>query len=143
MSDIVEKALKYIESQFERGEPFTSPDSARRYFTLRLGIREHEVFTVAYLDSKHRLIACEEMFRGTIDGASVYPREIVKDALKHNAAAVIFAHNHPSGVPEPSSADQTLTKRLKAALALLDIRVLDHIIVGGHTYTSFSERGLL
>ena len=143
MDKLVIKALKYIESKYTRGEVFDCPGNAEKYFCLRLGLRENEVFTCAFLDCKHRLITVEDMFVGTIDGCSVYPREIVKAALRHNAGAVVFAHNHPSGVPEPSSADQVLTHRLKAALALIDVRVLDHIIVGGSSTVSLSGRGLL
>jgi DNA repair protein RadC len=104
---------------------------------------EREVFGCLFLDNRHRLIALEEMFLGTIDGASVHPREVVKRALKLNAAAVILAHNHPSGVAEPSQADELITARIRDALALVDIRVLDHLVVGGTTVTSFAERGLI
>lgn len=121
----------------------TSPDASRRYLMLKLGEREQEVFAVMFLDNRHRLIKYEELFYGTIDGASVHPREVVKAALRHNAAAVIVAHNHPSGVPEPSRADEAITRRLKEALAFVDIRVLDHIVVGGTEITSFAERGLI
>ena len=101
------------------------------------------MFSVIFLDNRHRVISFEIMFRGTIDGSSVYPREVVKTALKHNAAATIFAHNHPSGDPEPSKADESITQRLKEALALVDIRVLDHLVVGSSEIVSFAERGLL
>jgi len=141
--DIVEQALRYIESQFERGETFDQPEKAAQYFCLRLGVREREVFACAFLDNRHRLIETEDMFLGTIDGANVHAREVVKSALKHNAGAVVFAHNHPSGVPEPSKSDEAITTRLKDALALVDIRVLDHIIVGGSSHCSFAERGLI
>ena len=141
--NIVEEALEYISSQYERGETFDNPKKAAQFFCLRLGLKESEVFTVAFLDNRNRLIAVEEMFFGTIDGASVHPREVVKSALKHNAGAVVFAHNHPSGTPEPSSSDKALTTRLIDALALIDIRVLDHIIVGGSTHVSFAKRGLI
>ena len=104
---------------------------------------EHEVFAVLFLDTQHRLIEYAEMFRGTIDSASVYPRELVKEALRLNAAAVIVSHNHPSGNPEPSRADEVLTQRLKEALALVDVRTLDHIIVAGGSTISFAERGLI
>ena len=109
----------------------------------QLAAREHEVFICIFLDNPHRVIAMDEMFRGTIDGASVHPREVVKCALQYNAAAVILAHNHPSGVPEPSKADISLTRRLTDALALIDVRVLDHFIVGGSELVSFAERGLI
>lgn len=121
----------------------TSPDDSRRYLTLKLGDREQEVFAVMFLDNRHRLIRYEELFYGTIDGASVHPREVVKAALRHNAAALIIAHNHPSGVPEPSRADESITGRLKEALAFVDIRVLDHIVVGGTQTVSLAERGLI
>ena len=105
--------------------------------------REHEVFVCVFLDSQNRVIACEELFRGTLAQTSVYPREVVKAALAHNAAAVIFAHNHPSGVAEPSRADELLTQALKQALALVDVKVLDHFVVAGAGAVSFAERGLL
>ena len=129
-STIIREALEYLESLYQRGQAFTSPNQAGEFFCLRLGRYEHEVFACAFLDNRHNLIAVEEMFRGTIDGASIHPREVAKAALQHNAAAVIFAHNHPSGNAEPSQADKTITKRLKQALALIDVRTLDHFIVG-------------
>jgi DNA repair protein RadC len=110
---------------------------------LRLAPRDHEVFTILFLDSRHRLIDCREIFRGTIDGASVHPREVVKEALARNAAAVILSHNHPSGVAEPSQADELITQRLREALALIDVRVLDHLIVAGSDVVSLAERGAL
>ena len=125
------------------GVQFASPLECKRYVTLKLAEREREVFAVLYLDNRHRLIKYEEMFFGTIDGASVHPREVVKCALQNNAAAVVFVHNHPSGVPEPSRADETITNRLKEALNVVDIRVLDHIVVGGTDTVSFAERGLV
>jgi DNA repair protein RadC len=129
--------------RFLKGVSLESPRATRDFLITTLGAREHEVFTLIYLDNRHRLIACEELFRGTIDGASVHPREVVEEALKHNAAAVILAHNHPSGVAEPSQADELITARLKDALALVDIRILDHLIVAGDRITSFAEKGLL
>jgi len=121
----------------------SSPQHTRRFLQHHLGARQREVFSCLFLDSQHRLIRCDDLFHGTLDGAAVYPREVVARALQYNSAAVIFAHNHPSGVAEPSAADKRITERLQAALALLDIRVLDHIIVGrGHEY-SFAEAGLL
>ena len=120
-----------------------NPRSAREYLAVHYAGQEREVFGVMFLDNRHRLIAVEEMFLGTVDGASVHPREVVKRALKLNAAAVILAHNHPSGVAEPSQADELITARLRDALALVDIRVLDHLIVGGTTVTSLAERGLI
>ena len=143
MDKIVTEALEYIESRYSRGEVFNSPEVAAKYFCLRLGLREREIFTCAFLDNRHRLIVVEDVFFGTIDGCSVHPREIVKSALNCNASAVIFAHNHPSGVPEPSSSDKVLTTRLKDALALIDVRVLDHVIVGGSSHVSLSARGLI
>jgi DNA repair protein RadC len=126
-----------------RDQVFTSPHATRDYLCLQLCDRQHEVFCCMFLDSQHRLIEYQELFVGTIDACSVYPREVVKAALKVNAAAVIFAHNHPSGVAEPSAADQRITERLTSALGLLDIRVLDHFVVGDNTAVSFAERGLL
>ncbi|MHB8726413.1 MAG: RadC family protein [Casimicrobiaceae bacterium] len=121
----------------------TSPQAVRDYLRTRLACLPHEVFACLFLDTQHRLIACEELFRGTLAQTSVYPREVVKAALARNAAAVIFAHNHPSGVAEPSRADELLTTALKQALALVDIRTLDHMIVAGSHVLSFAERGLL
>ena len=126
-----------------RYDVLSNPSQTRDYLRLRLGRCECEFFGALYLDNRHRVIACEELFRGTIDGASVYPREVVKDALKHNAAAIIFYHNHPSGVCEPSQADRTITERLKDALAIVDIRVLDHYVISQEGSVSFAERGLL
>ena len=142
---IIEKALKILESRMRYSvetEPFISPDHTRKFLQLKLSELEHEVFAVMFLDNRHRLITFEEMFRGTIDGANVYPREVVKTALKHNAAAVILAHNHPSGVAEPSRADEAITRRLKEALGLVDVRVLDHLVVGSEI-VSMAERGLI
>ena len=124
-------------------EVFASPDAASQFLVHRIGGLEHEVFYVLFLDAQNRLIEAVEMFRGTLTQTSVYPREIIKRALAENAAAVIFAHNHPSGVAEPSRADEVLTRQLKEALSLVDVRVLDHFIVGGHRVLSFAERGLL
>ena len=121
---------------------FDSPSAVRQYVRLHLSGLEHEVFGVLFLDAQHRLIAFEEMFRGTLTQTSVYPREVVKAALRHNAAAVILTHNHPSGSAEPSRADEMLTQQLHKTLALIDVRVLDHLVVG-RTVTSFVERGLL
>jgi DNA repair protein RadC len=109
----------------------------------RLSARDHEVFTVIFMDNRHRVIECLEMFRGTIDGASVHPREVVKEALQRNAAAVILCHNHPSGVAEPSQADELITRRLQDSLALIDVRLLDHLIVAGGEVISLAERGLV
>jgi DNA repair protein RadC len=125
------------------GLPMTAPDAVRDYLRLQLSHQEREVFAVVFLDTRHRVLAYEELFYGTIDGASVHPREVVKAALRCNAAAVILAHNHPSGVAEPSQADQRITQRLKEALALVDVRVLDHFVIGSGERVSFAERGLL
>jgi len=124
-------------------DAMTSPQAVRDYLRTRLACLPHEVFACLFLDSQHRVIACEELFRGTLAQMSVYPREVVKAALARNAAAVIFAHNHPSGVAEPSRADELLTSALKQALALVDVRTLDHMIVAGSQVLSFAERGLL
>ena len=121
----------------------SSPAETRLFLQYHLGSRDREVFTCVFLDSQHRVQRCEDLFFGTLDGAAVYPREVAVRALQYGAAAVIFAHNHPSGVAEPSSADRRITERLCAALALLDIRVLDHIIVGSGSEYSFAEEGLL
>lgn len=145
-SDLINKALKVMESQAaqKRGkEILSSPDAAKRYFVLRLGDYECEYFSVAFLNNQNRLIACENMFRGTVDSAAVYPREVVKAVVQYNAAAVVFAHNHPSGVVEPSTADHAITERLRDALKLIDVKVLDHIIVGGTDTLSFAEKGYL
>jgi DNA repair protein RadC len=121
----------------------TTPRATHDFLIMQFATMEHELFAVVFLDTRHRVITVEIMFRGTIDGASVYPREVMKAALKHNAAALIFAHNHPSGVAEPSQADEIITTRLVQALAFVDIRVLDHVIVAGTRTTSFLERGLM
>lgn len=140
----IRRALRIMESRLHyRGDALNSPQAVHDYLRLRLADREHEVFVALFLDAQHRLIASEEMFRGTLTQTSVYPREVVKTALRHNAAAVVFAHNHPSGVAEPSRADELLTATLKQALALIDCRALDHIVVAGTQTTSFAERGLL
>jgi DNA repair protein RadC len=141
---VIRRALRIMESRLKYRElALSSPLAVRDYLRLRLADREWEVFVVLFLDAQNRLIACEEMFRGTLTQTSVYPREVVKAALKHNAAAVIFAHNHPSGLPEPSRADELLTSALKQALALVDCKTLDHFIVAGDKTISFAERGLL
>ena len=141
---VIEAAIGFLEEKTQHyGEALTSPTTTRRYLQLRIGVREREVFTMLFLNSQHGVIAVEELFQGTIDGAAVYPREVVKSALKHNAAAVILAHNHPSGVVEPSAADRRITERLQQSLGLLDIRVLDHVIVSTTGYCSFAEQGLI
>ncbi len=137
----LEMARRHLGESLERGKPLTDPAATRKYLTARFRDMPFEVFGCLFLDNRHRVIAFEELFRGTIDGASVHPREVVRQALRHNAAALIFAHNHPSGVAEPSDADRRLTTRLKDALALVDIRVLDHFVVGDGEVASFAERG--
>ena len=142
---IIESALNILETRImycSDAPALTSPEASKNYVKLQLAAYEHEVFACLWLDNRNRVISFNKLFRGTIDGASVYPREVVKAALKHNAAAVIFSHNHPSGVAEPSHADEQITKRLKEALALIDVRVLDHLVVGEEV-VSFAERGLL
>ena len=139
----VELARRAARESLSRGEAMTSPSVVRDYLRLTLAALEHEVFVGLFLDSQHRLIASEALFRGTLAQTSVYPREVVKCALALNAAAVIFAHNHPSGVAEPSRADELLTQSLKGALALVDVRTLDHFVVAGGEVVSFAERGLL
>ncbi|WP_413043824.1 RadC family protein [Pseudomonas sp. YJ42] len=143
VDQILEAARQVVDQKIGHGTPLTSPDIVKEYLGAKLAGFEHEVFAVLFLDNQHHLIRYVEMFRGTIDSASVYPREVVKEALKLNAAAVILSHNHPSGHPEPSQADRTLTGRLKEALGLVDIRTLDHIIVASHERVSFAELGLL
>ncbi len=138
---VLEMSRRHLESTLTRGDALTDATSTKHYLQQRLRQHQHEVFACLFLDNKHRMIAFEELFRGTIDSANVYPREVVKQALAHNAAAVIFAHNHPSGIAEPSQADYTITERLKSALATVDIRVLDHIVVGDGEVTSFAELG--
>jgi DNA repair protein RadC len=141
---VVRRALRVLESRMRSHGPLlSSPQVVRDYLRLRIADREHEVFVVLFLDAQHRLIAANEMFRGTLAHTSVHPREVVKAALGHNAAAVIFAHNHPSGIAEPSRAGELLTQSLKQALALVDCKVLDHIVVGDASAVSFAERGLL
>ncbi len=139
----LELSRRALKEEMSSRDALSSPGAVRDYLRLSLSGREHEVFVALLLDAQHRVIACEEMFRGTLTQTSVYPREVVKCALRHNAAAVIFAHNHPSGVAEPSHADEILTRSLKAALTLVDVQVLDHFIVAGSRTMSFAERGLL
>ncbi len=140
---VIEMAHRHLRESLEKGDALTSPEQTQRYLRLRLQGYPYEVFACLFLDNRHRIIAFEELFQGTIDGASVYPREVVRRSLHHNAAAVIFSHNHPSGVAEPSRADEQITLRLKDALALIDVRVLDHIVVGSESSVSLVERGLL
>ena len=129
--------------KLRKGSKMTEPDKVNRCLQTLLLDYPYEVFGTLLLDNRHRVIAFDELFRGTIDSASVYPREVIKHAIEHNAAAVILVHNHPSGDPEPSEADRRITQRLKEALGLVDIRVLDHVVVGYEGYTSFAERGWL
>jgi DNA repair protein RadC len=134
---------RLLSEEMRRGCALTSPGAVRDYLKLILGDRDHEVFVCLWLDAQHRVIKTEEAFRGTLTQTAVYPREIVKSALAVNAAAVLFAHNHPSGVAQPSQADELLTRNLKEALALVEVKVLDHFIVAGRQAISFAERGLL
>ncbi len=140
---VMEMARRHLHEQLRREDALENPDTTRRFLTSRLRHLPHEVFACLFLDNRHRVIAFEELFRGTIDGASVHPREVVRRVLHFNAAAVILAHNHPSGIAEPSRADVRLTRRLADALALVDVRVLDHIIIGEGSGVSFAERGLI
>jgi len=139
----VELARRHLASELERGTAITRPAVCADYLRARLGKYPYEVFACLFLDKRHRMIALEELFRGSIDGAVVYPREVVRRCLAHNASAVILAHNHPSGVAEPSQADRDVTRELKRALALIDVRVLDHFVVGAGRPVSLAERGLL
>lgn len=139
----MELACRQALQKIGTGDVLSSPSETRRFLQYHLGSHTREVFTVLFLDSQHRVQRCEDLFFGTLDGAAVYPREVAVRALQYGAAAVIFAHNHPSGVAEPSNADRRITERLCAALALLDIRVLDHIIIGSGGEYSFAEQGLL
>jgi len=139
----LELARRSIEERLRKDSALTSPGAVRDYLKLAIGSRAHEVFVCIWLDAQHRVIDYEEAFEGTLTQTSVYPREIVKAALSRNAAAVIFAHNHPSGAAQPSQADELLTRNLKEALALVDVKVLDHFIVAGSQAISFAERGLL
>jgi len=138
-----ELVQRWLLEDLRRLPVLESPKTVREYLSLHYADHEREVFSCLFLDNRHRLVAVEEMFLGTVDGASVHPREVVKRALKLNAAAVILAHNHPSGIAEPSRADEMITARIRDALALVDIRVLDHLVVGGTTVTSLAERGLI
>jgi len=143
LASVVELARRSLAEEAATRDALASPQAVRDYLRLSLGGRPYEVFVGLFLDSHNRVLASEELFRGTLAQTSVYPREVVKAALARNAAAMIFAHNHPSGIAEPSRADELLTQALKQALALVDIRTLDHFVVAGGQLTSFSERGLL
>jgi len=140
---VLEMGRRHLTEQFERGAPLKSPEHTARFLQARLRDYPYEVFAALFLDNRHRVLAFEELFRGTIDGASVHPREVVRRALRHNAAALILSHNHPSGVAEPSQADQRITVRLRDALALVDVRVLDHLVIGDGESCSMAQRGLL
>lgn len=140
---ILAAARQVVDQKMHRGADFGSPADVKAYLRAKLAGLDHEVFAVLFLDNRHRLIEYVEMFRGTLDGASVHPREVVKEALRLNAAAVIFSHPHPSGNPEPSQADRIITRQLREALALIEVRTLDHIVVAGNDTVSFAERGLL
>ena len=140
---ILEIARRYLGECLQRGRALSSAEDTRHYLLMKMRDTPYEVFSCLFLDNQHRIIAFEEMFRGTIDNASVYPREIVKRALDLNAAALILAHNHPSGNSKPSAADKRITRRIVSALDLVDIRVLDHFIIGDSDCTSFAEMGLL
>ena len=139
----IELGKRYLQENLGGKDVLTSPNDTKDFLVAQLRAYQHEVFACLFLDNRHQIISFDEMFKGTIDGASVYPREVVKQALARNAAAVIFAHNHPSGVAEPSLADKNITQRLQEALKLVDIRVLDHFIIGDNTAVSFAELGLL
>lgn len=140
---VLEMSRRYLAETLRRSDALCSPQQTRMYLSAMLRDRPREAFHVLYLDNQNRVMADEVLFEGTIDSASVYPREVVKRALQHNAAALMFAHNHPSGIAEPSQADRRITRRLCDALALVDIRVLDHFIIGDGEIVSFSERGLM
>ncbi len=140
---ILEMARRYLFEEVERSDYLSNPDSVERFLRAKIGRLPYEVFCCIFLDNQHRVLRIEELFRGTIDSASVYPREVVSRALYHNAAAVIFAHNHPSGLVEASQADKDVTQKLKQTLALIDVRVLDHIITGPTNTLSFAKKGLL
>ncbi|MBA8887737.1 DNA repair protein RadC [Dokdonella fugitiva] len=139
----LETGRRYLDAELRRGETLTDPAASARYLKARLAGYPYEVFACLFLDNRHRVIVFEELFRGSIDGASVHPREVVRRCLVHNAAAVIFAHNHPSGVAEPSAADRAITLRLREALDLVDVRLLDHFVVGHGAPTSLAQRGWL
>jgi len=140
---VVTLAMKVLAIKHRAGRSLSNPDATRNYLRLRLADYRNEVFGCLFLDNRHRIIAMRELFQGTIDGASIHPRVVVQQAMEANAAAMVFFHNHPSGVAEPSHADEAITRRLKEALALVDVRVLDHFVVSAGESVSFAERGLL
>lgn len=141
--DIIQRALELLACEVKATDTLSDPGAVKDYLRLRLAPLPHEVFAVVFLDAQNRVIVTEEMFRGTLTQTSVYPREVLKSALMHNAAGVILAHNHPSGSATPSRADEMLTQTLKAALALVDVRVLDHLVVTAGECLSMAERGLM
>ncbi|MET0383871.1 MAG: DNA repair protein RadC [Burkholderiaceae bacterium] len=141
--EVLSQARRVLSHRVRRGATMSSPQAVKDYLRLEIGVLEHEVFCVLFIDAQLRLIAFRQMFRGTVTQTSVYPREVVKEALALNAAGVILAHNHPSGVAEPSGADEVLTKSLRTALALVDVNVLDHLVVTTTDAVSFAERGLI
>jgi DNA repair protein RadC len=141
--EVLSQARRVLSQRVRRGAEMSSPQAVKDYLRLEIGLLEHEVFCALFLDAQHRIIVFKQMFRGSVSQTSVYPREVVKEALGCNAAAVVLAHNHPSGAVEPSRADEYLTQSLKVALALVDVRVLDHIVVAAGETSSFAERGLL
>ncbi len=143
MQALTEMARRYFRASLDRGDSLTSPQQSKDYLLAQLSDRNHEVFAMLMLDNQHRVIRFEEVFHGTIDRSAVYPRVLVEKVLRANAAAVILAHNHPSGVAEPSQADRRMTERIESALNLIDVRVLDHIVVGDGQTASFAERGWL
>lgn len=140
---VIEMARRHLAESLQKTSALNSPALVKQFLKAKLRHQPHEIFAVLFLDSQHQLIHYEELFRGTLDSAAVYPREVVKQVLRHNAAAVILAHNHPSGVAEPSRADRDLTKRIQDALALIDSRVVDHIVIGNGQEASFAEKGWL
>ena len=141
--EVLSHARRVLAHRVRRGATMSSPQAVKDHLRLELGALEHEVFCVLFLDAQHRIIALKQLFRGTVSQTSVYPREVVKEAMAHNTAAIVLVHNHPSGVAEPSRADEHLTQTLKSALSLVDVRVIDHLIVAGPTILSFAERGLI
>jgi DNA repair protein RadC len=143
LSAVMEMARRALREKLDRGSALGSPQAVRDYLRLKLQDKPHEIFVGVFLDAQNRVLAVEEMFRGTLTQTSVYPREVVKRALHYNAAALIFAHNHPSGIAEPSRSDEALTQALKQSLALVDVKVLDHFVIGAGAAMSFAERGLL
>ena len=139
----LELGKRYLDAELRSGESLTDPAASARYLKSRLASYPYEVFACLFLDNRHRVLGFEELFRGSIDGASVHPREVVRRCLAHNAAAVILAHNHPSGVAEPSAADRAITQRLRESLELIDVRLLDHFVIGAGAPTSLAQRGWL